>query len=235
MKTTNPANIKPARKRKLRGAGESSVFVTIEAWMPSEINVISPLMDQLMRLIEGSRCVVGGEFAVELALREALNNAVVHGNAMDPHKLVKVHCRCESGKGVWLSVRDQGKGFDPSAVSDPLEPDSLKAEQGRGVYLMKWAMDQVVSYLRLEALKFACGKRRRTREGRKPRTKLLPADHIPNRERRRTTFYFLRRSEFAARWRSAPHWLRMRPPESFITEALPYVRPSTSSCATCSM
>src|ERR1700726_1819894 len=144
MKTTNPANIKPARKRKLRGAGESSVFVTIEAWMPSEINVISPLMDQLMRLIEGSRCVVGGEFAVELALREALNNAVVHGNGMDHHKLVNVRCRCEFGKGVWLAVRDQGKGFDPSAVSDPLEPTSLKAEQGRGIYLMKWAMDQVV-------------------------------------------------------------------------------------------
>jgi serine/threonine-protein kinase RsbW len=144
MKTAHSANIKPARKPKLGGPGARSFSVTIEAWMPSEIDAISPLIDQLMRLIEGLCCVVGGEFAVELALREALNNAVVHGNAMDPHKLVKVRCRCESGKGVWLAVRDQGKGFDPSEVSDPLERNSMKAEQGRGIYLMKWAMDQVV-------------------------------------------------------------------------------------------
>jgi serine/threonine-protein kinase RsbW len=143
MKTAHPANIKPARKPTLGGPGTRSFSVTIEARMPSEIDAISPLIDQLMRLIEGSCCVAGGEFAVELALREALNNAVVHGNAMDHHKLVKVRCRCESGKGVWLAVRDQGKGFDPNAVSDPLEPNGLKAEQGRGIYLMKWAMDQV--------------------------------------------------------------------------------------------
>jgi len=144
MKTAHPANIKPAPKSKRGGPGARSFSVTIEAGIPSEIDAISPVIDQLMRLIEGSCCIVDGEFAVELALREALNNAVVHGNAMDHHKLVKVRCRCESGKGVWLSVRDQGRGFDPSAVSDPLEPGSMKAEQGRGIYLMKWAMDQVV-------------------------------------------------------------------------------------------
>jgi hypothetical protein len=62
--------------------------VTIEASMPSEIDAISPLMDQLVRLIEGSCCITGSEFAVELALREALNNAVVQGNAIDPHSLL---------------------------------------------------------------------------------------------------------------------------------------------------
>jgi serine/threonine-protein kinase RsbW len=144
MKPAHPTSIKPARESKPGGTGASSFVVTIEVCMPSEIDAISPLMDQLMRLLDGARCLMGSEFAVELALREALNNAVVHGNAMAPQKLVKVYCRCESGKGVWLSVRDQGKGFDPSAVSAPLEPNSLKAEQGRGIYLMKWAMDQVV-------------------------------------------------------------------------------------------
>ncbi len=54
-----------------------------------------------MRFIEGSRCVVGNEFDVKFALREALNNAVIHGNGMDPGKLVDVRCRCERGKGVW--------------------------------------------------------------------------------------------------------------------------------------
>jgi hypothetical protein len=58
-------------------------FFEIEAWMPSEIQAISPLVNRLMRLIEGSRCVAGEEPAVELALWEALNNAVVHGNRME--------------------------------------------------------------------------------------------------------------------------------------------------------
>jgi len=87
--------------------------------MPSEIKAISPLVERLMRLIEGSHCVAGEEPAVELALDEALDNAVVHGNRMDRQKLVQVLCRCESGKEIFVVVKDQGQGFDPSAVADP--------------------------------------------------------------------------------------------------------------------
>jgi anti-sigma regulatory factor (Ser/Thr protein kinase) len=83
-------------------------LLDIEAWMPSEIKVISSLVDRLMRLIEGSQCVTGEERAVELALQVALNNAVVHGNHVDPQKLVKVRCSCESGKGISLVVKDPG-------------------------------------------------------------------------------------------------------------------------------
>jgi len=115
----------------------------MEAWLPSEIKAISPLVDQLMRLIEGSRCIAGNEYAVELALREALSNAVIHGNEMDAHKLVRIHCCCEHGKGVCLTVKDQGKGFDPTAVADPVAVERLKEEHGRGIQLMKSSMDQV--------------------------------------------------------------------------------------------
>ncbi len=125
------------------GVQRSSSLLELEGWMPSEIGFISPMVKQLMRLIAGWRCVVGNEFAVEIALREALNNAVVHGNAMDPNKLVEVRCRCERGKGVSLIVKDHGKGFDPRAVSDPLASDGLQAEPGRGIHLMKLMMDEV--------------------------------------------------------------------------------------------
>jgi len=118
-------------------------FFDIEAWMPGEIKAISPLVDRLMRLIEGSHCVAGEEPAVELALEEALNNAVVHGNRMDPHKLVQVRCRCDTGKGVSLVVKDQGQGFDPNAVPNPLSPENLSADHGRGIWLMRVAMDEV--------------------------------------------------------------------------------------------
>ncbi|MGB9433371.1 MAG: ATP-binding protein [Candidatus Acidiferrum sp.] len=107
------------RQPAFAGVQRSSLLLELEGWMPSEIGFISPMVEQLMRLIEAWRCVVGNEFAVELAIREALNNAVVHGNAMDPNKLVEVRCRCERGKGVWLTVKDQGNGFDPTAVPNP--------------------------------------------------------------------------------------------------------------------
>jgi len=123
-----------------RGAGS---LLEIDAWIPSEIRAISPLVERLMRLVEGSHCVTGEETAVELALREALSNAVVHGNRLDAHKLVHVRCRCKVGKGISITVSDQGQGFDPSAVPDPLSVDNLQAEHGRGIHLMKLAMDEV--------------------------------------------------------------------------------------------
>jgi hypothetical protein len=65
-------------------------LLEIDAWIHSEIKATSPLVERLMRLIEGSHCITGQESAVELALREALSNAVVHGNRLDAHKLVHV-------------------------------------------------------------------------------------------------------------------------------------------------
>jgi serine/threonine-protein kinase RsbW len=133
----------PEAQRALASIRRNRSLLEIKAWMPSEIKAISLLVDQLMRLIEGWRCVTGNESAVELALREALSNAVIHGNEMDAHKLVQVRCRCERGKGVWLTVKDQGKGFDPTAIPDPVAVARLEEEHGRGIHLMKLAMDQV--------------------------------------------------------------------------------------------
>ena len=118
-------------------------FFRIELWMPSEIEAISPLVGRLMRLIEGSHCVTGEEPAVELALEEAIDNAVVHGNRMDRQKLVQILCRCELGKGVSVVVKDQGQGFDPNTVPDPTAPENIGAEHGRGIWLMKSVMDEV--------------------------------------------------------------------------------------------
>jgi serine/threonine-protein kinase RsbW len=96
-----------------------------------------------MRLIAGSGCVSGKEDLVELALREALSNANVHGNRLDARKLVHVRCRCEPNKGVSIVVRDRGGGFDPNKVPDPLAFENLSAEHGRGIHLMRLAMDDV--------------------------------------------------------------------------------------------
>jgi len=123
-----------------RGSGN---LLEVDAWIPSEVRAISPLVDRLMRLIEGSHCVTGEEHAVELALREALSNAVVHGNRLNAHKLVHVRCRCKVGNGISLIVSDQGQGFDALSVPDSVGAENLEAEHGRGIRLMKFVMDEV--------------------------------------------------------------------------------------------
>jgi len=115
----------------------------VRTWVQSEIGQISPLVDWLMRLIVASGCVCGEEEFIELALREALSNAMLHGNRADASKLVHVRCCCECGRGLSVVVRDQGQGFDPNKVPDPLAFENLSAEHGRGIHLMKLAMDEV--------------------------------------------------------------------------------------------
>jgi serine/threonine-protein kinase RsbW len=111
--------------------------------MPSEVKAISPLVDRLIRLIEESHCIPGEQSAVELALSEALSNAVIHGNRLDARKLVHVRCSCKVGNGISLIVSDQGQGFDASTIPDPAAVENLEAERGRGIHLMEWAMDEV--------------------------------------------------------------------------------------------
>src|SRR5258707_13982112 len=115
----------------------------VHTWLHSETGLISPFADWLMSLVARSGCVPGKEEFVELALREAVSNAILHGNRMDPRKLVHVRCCCESTKGVFIVVRDQGHGFDPNTVPNPLAVENLEAEHGRGIHLMKLAVDEV--------------------------------------------------------------------------------------------
>src|ERR1700730_9409960 len=128
---------------KFSGKRSRSSILEIDYWMPSKIQAISPLVDRLMRLIEGSQWVPGAEFDVELAIREALGNAVVHGNQENPDKKVHIRCRCESGNEVSIVVTDEGKGFDFLKIlchgfaSDPLDL------HGHGIQLMRAYMDDV--------------------------------------------------------------------------------------------
>jgi serine/threonine-protein kinase RsbW len=112
-------------------------------WMPSKIQAISPLVDRLMMLIKGSQSVPREGFGVELALREALNNAVVHGNQENPEKKVHIRCRCGPGNEVSIVVTDQGRGFDFGKILGEGFTSDAAAERGRGIQLMKAFMDVV--------------------------------------------------------------------------------------------
>jgi serine/threonine-protein kinase RsbW len=132
-----------SQARFVRKNSISSSVLEIDSWMPSEVQAISPLVERLMLLIEGSQCVPGEEFGVELALREALGNAVVHGNHEQPQAKVHIRCRCWPGREISIVVTDLGEGFDfEKTVSNRLIPDTL-SEHGRGILLMKSYMDEV--------------------------------------------------------------------------------------------
>lgn len=118
-------------------------FVELRQSLPSRIAIISPFVDQLMLFIARFRNRDGSELNIETALREALTNAIVHGNREDRRKRAYVTCRCTTDGEVSITVQDQGQGFDPDAVPDPTAPENRLRTQGRGIYLMKALMDEV--------------------------------------------------------------------------------------------
>jgi serine/threonine-protein kinase RsbW len=100
-------------------------------------------VDQLMAFITKFREVDGSEIEIEIALREAVANAVIHGNHEDPRKRVHVSCHCRADGEVSLTVRDQGQGFDSTAIPDPTAPENRLSARGRGIYIMRVLMDEV--------------------------------------------------------------------------------------------
>jgi len=132
-----------SQTRFTRKNSTSSSVLEIDSWMPSKVQAISPLVERLMLLVEGSQSAPGEEFGVELALREALVNAVVHGNREHPETKVHIRCRCWPGKEISIVVTDQGKGFDFEKTAGDTVMSDPCSEQGRGIQLMKAYMDIV--------------------------------------------------------------------------------------------
>jgi len=77
-----------------------------------------------------------------VAVTEAVNNAIYHGNQSNPSK--KVHVGFETTpKSISFSVRDEGPGFDYTSLPDPTDPENLEKPSGRGIFLMKHLADDV--------------------------------------------------------------------------------------------
>ena len=79
---------------------------------------------------------------VSMAVREAMINAVLHGNNYDPAKRVNLTLE-QNGKELIVTITDEGRGFVPEEVPDPLAPENLLKESGRGIFLMRAFMDEV--------------------------------------------------------------------------------------------
>jgi serine/threonine-protein kinase RsbW len=85
---------------------------------------------------------------VNVAVRESVINAIKHGNAHDVRKRVHVEFTPLNApapaEGIQIRVRDEGPGFDPTTLPDPLAPENLLKSSGRGIFLIRSFMDEMV-------------------------------------------------------------------------------------------
>jgi serine/threonine-protein kinase RsbW len=103
---------------------------------------LQPVFDEVQGWMEFLDYPYRDVFAVLLAFQEAAGNAFRHGNRGDPGKHVEVTYHVSSSE-VLLAVEDQGEGFDPDQVPDPLIRDNLERPGGRGLFLMRAYMSWV--------------------------------------------------------------------------------------------
>jgi serine/threonine-protein kinase RsbW len=79
---------------------------------------------------------------IGMAVRECMVNAIVHGNGYSSHKKVKI-CVCPTPDRFTIQIADEGEGFDPGNLPDPLAEHNLMRHSGRGIFLMKAFMDDL--------------------------------------------------------------------------------------------
>jgi serine/threonine-protein kinase RsbW len=110
--------------------------------IPNDVGIGREILDDILCRLEGLHWGENDIFSVRLAVHEALENAVSHGNAMDAAKKVRFACRLSPTK-IRVEITDEGPGFDAEALPDPTSPPRLSCPGGRGVLLMRAFMSRV--------------------------------------------------------------------------------------------
>ena len=115
---------------------------TSELILPSRIESVAEAAEATAEFI--GRLGLGEEiaFGVDMAVREAVTNAVLHGNKQVLEKTVEVTLLNKAGV-LEITVRDHGVGFDPGSVPDPTDPQNLMKSNGRGILFMNTFMDEI--------------------------------------------------------------------------------------------
>ena len=110
--------------------------------IPSLAGAGREVMEEVVRRLEQDHWPKHDVFGIQLALEEALVNAIRHGNRLDPAKRVRVTLSLAPDV-VRIEIADEGPGFDPAALPDPTDPTQLEAPGGRGILLMRRFMDRL--------------------------------------------------------------------------------------------
>ena len=115
---------------------------TTELSLPSRIDTVATAAAAVAEFVSRSGITEDAAFGIDMAVREAVTNAVVHGNRQDENKTVEVTLK-SSPDAVEISVHDQGAGFNPESVPDPTAEENILKSSGRGIFFMRSFMDEV--------------------------------------------------------------------------------------------
>ena len=110
--------------------------------IPSVVTAISTVNRTIMSEVEARGYGEQVQFAIRLALDEAVSNAIHHGNGNDPSKFVRIEYSIDD-REARISVCDEGRGFNPKTLPDPTVHDNLMKPNGRGVMLIRAYMTEV--------------------------------------------------------------------------------------------
>ena len=119
------------------------MILKLSVILAGDRNCVDPVVQGIMQLVRQMHCAAEKEEAIQLALNEALANAVVHGAKADPSKSIECEVSCDETRGVLIVVRDPGKGFDPNSIPSPIKGKNIYSDHGRGIYLINQLMDEV--------------------------------------------------------------------------------------------
>jgi serine/threonine-protein kinase RsbW len=144
MPMKKPAKSKPRKRTETRTPRPSKRIppMLFEFEFKSDPKEIAKVEPFLQKINKATRMDDGTFYRLLVAGTEAINNGILHGNKSDPSKSVFVTCAVDSRKLVFR-VKDQGRGFKPEEVPDPLEEKNLLKISGRGIFLMRSLMDKV--------------------------------------------------------------------------------------------
>ncbi|CAN5764392.1 ATP-binding protein [soil metagenome] len=110
--------------------------------LPSEIESVEKAASEAEKFARESGCEDAELFAIDMAVRESVANAVKHGNKFDVEKKIDVTFSC-SENGFEVTVRDYGEGFMVEDIPDPTNPENLLKANGRGILFMNNFMDEI--------------------------------------------------------------------------------------------
>jgi len=142
MQTKGKVRPKPAASARCQ-MEKSRLSLRFVETIPATVQALERVVQNITALAREMKCGEDHLAEIELALREALANAVVHGDRQDPAKKVDVRCFCQPDRGMLLVVEDEGPGFDPKEVPDPTQAERLFETHGRGLFLIRRTMDRV--------------------------------------------------------------------------------------------
>lgn len=103
------------------------------------INIVEKLVDEVSAKQNLSSEIYGN---LLVAMVEAVNNAIIHGNKLDETKEVILNYGIEDNY-FWFNIKDQGNGFDFKNLPDPTSPENIEKPHGRGIFLMSHLVDEI--------------------------------------------------------------------------------------------